>query len=78
MTAAFAANTPRHIRGIGSVLEVDSTGSGQGSLERGRPPLVGLGGGPTPDWSQAKVSEHGAERLAAIYRVEELLPCLGG
>jgi hypothetical protein len=35
MTAAFAANTPRHIRGIGSVLEVDSTGK-----RSERPPVL--------------------------------------
>jgi hypothetical protein len=33
MSAAFAANTPRHIRGIGSVLEVVPTGCRQGGLQ---------------------------------------------
>jgi hypothetical protein len=42
MTAAFAANTAGHIRGIGTALEVVSTGSGQSGLQCCRPPLVGL------------------------------------
>jgi hypothetical protein len=69
MTAAFAANTPRHIRGIGSVLEVDSTGSGQSGLQRYRPSLVSLGQSPHLVRCQSKISECRRERLARVDRI---------
>jgi hypothetical protein len=68
MTAAFAANTPRHIRGIGSVLEVDSTGSGQSGLQCCRPSLVDLGQSPHLVRCQSKISECRPERLTSVDR----------
>ena len=73
MTAAFAANTPRHIRGIGSVLEVDSPGSGKSGLQRCGPLLIGPGEPPHLVRGQTWITEHRAERLPAADRVQELL-----
>jgi hypothetical protein len=73
MTAAFAANTPRHIRGIGSVLEVDSPGSGKSGLQRCGPLPIGPGEPPHLVRGQTKITKRGLERLAAVDRIEELL-----
>jgi hypothetical protein len=69
MTAAFAANTSRHIRGICSVLEVDSTGSGQSGLQCCRPSLVGLGQSPHLVRCQSKISQCRPERLTSVDRI---------
>jgi hypothetical protein len=55
MTPAFAANTPGHIRGIGAVLEVVSTGRGQGILER-RGPLFAVQQIPRGSQNEATVN----------------------
>jgi hypothetical protein len=73
MTAAFAANTARHIRGIGSVLEVDSTGSGQSGLQCCRPSLVGFGQSPHLVSCQSKISDCPPERLTSVDRIQKLL-----
>jgi hypothetical protein len=78
MTAAFAANTPRHIRGISAVLEVIPAGGRQGGLELVRPFRVGPGQPPHLIGSQVKIAQYLPERPAAIDRLEELLPRLGG
>jgi hypothetical protein len=48
MLPALAADTTRHIRGIGAVLQVISAGSYEGGLQRCGPFLIGLGEPPTP------------------------------
>ena len=78
MLAALAADTARHIRGVGAVLQVVSAGCGQSGLQRCRPLLVGISQPPHPIRRQAEVTEHRPERLASIDRVQQLLPHLDG
>jgi hypothetical protein len=75
---AVLADTARHLGGVGPVLEVAAAGCRQRSLEFCRPLLVGLGQSPHLVRRHAKVTEHRAERLAAVDRVQELVPDLGG
>jgi hypothetical protein len=77
MTAAFAANTPRHIRGIGAVLAVMPSGRSQCGLKRRRPLFVCLGEPPDLVRRQAKITQYLPERLAAVDRIQELLAPLG-
>jgi hypothetical protein len=76
--STFLADTAVHISSVGAVLEVilaaccqaaSSAADHSSSVLVEAPDLIG---------GQAKVTEHSAERLAAIYRVEELLPYFGG
>jgi hypothetical protein len=60
------------------VFQVVPTSCRQGRFQPLRPFLVGLGEPPHLIGSQAKVTEHRTERLAAVDGVEELLPHLGG
>ena len=57
MLPALDADTARDIRRVGAALEVVAAGSRQGSLQRRRPPRVGLGE-PHTDWDSAL--DHGA------------------
>jgi hypothetical protein len=75
--AALAADTTVHVRGVGAVLEV-SADCRQRCFQLLGPLLIGHGQSPHLIGSQVKVTEHPAERLAAVDGVEELLPCLGG
>jgi hypothetical protein len=75
--AALAADTTVHIRGIGAVLEVVSTGCRQGVFQPLGPLGVDPGEPPYLIGSQAKSTQYLPERLAAVDRVEELLSNLG-
>jgi hypothetical protein len=76
MLAALAADTTRHIRGVRAVLEVVAAGRCKGSLQLGRPFLVGLGQSPHLIRGQLQVTNHGPERLPRVDRLQELLPYL--
>jgi hypothetical protein len=78
MRSTLAACAAVDVSRVGAVLEVIPTGCRQGSLQLLGPFLVGLGEPPHLIGSQAKVTEHRAERLAVVDRVEELLPHLYG
>jgi hypothetical protein len=71
---ALAADTANHVRGIAAVLEVIPARCRQGGLQFLRPFRVGLGEPPHLVRGQTKITEHRSERLAAVDRVEELLP----
>ena len=73
MGPALAADAAMRVGGASAVLEVVSPRCRQGGLKRSRPVVVGLGESPNLVGGQAKVTEHGPERLAAVDRVEELL-----
>src|SRR5215217_5208578 len=73
MTAAFAANTPRHIRGISSAPEVNSTGNGQSGLQCCRPSLVDLGQSPHLVRCQPKTSNNRPERSTSVDPIQNLL-----
>jgi hypothetical protein len=75
---AVLADTASHICGIGAVLEVAAAGCRERSLEFCRPLPVGLGQSPHLVRRHTKVTEHRGERLAAVDRVQELVPDLGG
>ena len=76
--SAFAADTAAHIRGVGAVLEVVPAAGRQSGLKCAGPLLVGPGETQHLVGGQAKFTEHRPERLAAVDRVEELLPQLTG
>jgi hypothetical protein len=78
MRSTLAACAAVDVSRVGAVLEVIPTGCRQGGLQLLGPFLVGLGEPPHLVGSQAKVTEHRAERLAVVDRVEELLPHLDG
>ena len=76
MFAALTAHASPHICGIGAVLEVVPAGCRQCGLQYLQPFLVGLGEPPHLVGSQAKIAQYLPERLAAVDRIEELLPHL--
>ena len=78
MLPTLNANTAVHVRGGGAAPEVCPAGCCQGGLQFLRPFRVGLGQPPDLVGGQAKFTEHRAERLAVVDRVEELLPQLYG
>ena len=77
MLSALSADTARHVRRAGPVLEVIPTHCRQGCIQHLGPLLVGLGQSPHLVRGEAEVTEHCPERLAGIDRVEELLTLLG-
>ena len=60
------------------MLKIVLAGCHQGSLQYGRPLRVGLCEPPHLVRGHAKITEHLAEWLAAVYHVEELLPHANG
>jgi hypothetical protein len=73
---ALLADAALRVGGISSVLEVDSTGSGQSGLQCCRPSLVGFGQPPHLVRCQSKISQCRPERLTSVDRIQELLPHL--
>jgi hypothetical protein len=71
MRSTLAACAAVDVNRVGAVLEVIPTGCRQGSLQLLGPFLVGLGEPPHLIGSQAKVTEHRAERLAVVDRVDQ-------
>jgi len=76
MLPALFADTCRHLRGVGAVLEIVAAGSYQGCLQRSRPLFVDHGEPPYLIWREAEIAEYRPEWLAAIDCREELLPNL--
>jgi hypothetical protein len=78
MLATLAAHAATNIRRSGPMLDVVPTSSRQRSLQRYRPILISLREAPHLVRGQAEFAERRPERLAAVDRVQELLPHLGG
>jgi hypothetical protein len=76
--AALAADATVDVSRVAAVLEVVAGSCRQSILQPLRPFRVGLGEPSHLVGGEAKVAEHGAERLARVDGVEELLPCFGG
>jgi hypothetical protein len=71
---ALLEGTTRRIRGVPAVIEVCSAGSCKGSLQLGRPLLVGLSESSHLVGGQVQITRHPPERFAGIDRIEKLLP----
>jgi hypothetical protein len=74
--SALAAHAAVDVSGVSAVLEVVAAGCRQSSLQPLGPFRVGLGQSPHLVGSQAKVTQHSAERPPAVDGVEQLLPYL--
>jgi hypothetical protein len=74
MLAALAADTARHIRRVRAVIEILSAGCCKGDLQLRRPLLVSFSESPDLVGGQVEITEYRSERLAAVDRVQELLP----
>jgi hypothetical protein len=73
---ALTTHASLHICDVRAVLQVVPAGRRQRSVQLFGPFLVGPGEPPHLIGSQAKITKHRAERLAAVNGVEELLPQL--
>jgi hypothetical protein len=72
--ATVPADTARHVRGVGAVLEVISAGCRQGGLERGKPLFVGLDEGGDLDH---QVADRGKDAAAQGLAFDDPEPDLG-
>ena len=77
MLRTLSANAAAHVRGVRAVLEVVTAGCRQGGLQSLGLLLVAPGKPPHLIGGQAKIAQYLPERLAAVDRVQELLPHLG-
>ena len=76
MLPTLLADTALDIGSVRAVLEVVSTGSHQGCLQRSRPLLINFCEPPDLVRGQSKAAERLPELLAGMDRIEELLPYL--
>jgi hypothetical protein len=76
MPATLLADTAADVCGIRAMLEVVPAGCRQGGFQLLGPFVVGLGESPHLIGSQAEDAEHSPDRLAAVDRIQQLLPHL--